>query len=239
MQFASLKLSLRSAVLALASSVMPLLLGACAGVEGTAHPDYMAIEPIEYPDVALTTAPVTGSLYAGNRTVSLFTDVRAHAVGDIVSVILSEATSAAKTADTELDKSSNSSIIDPTILGAPVTINGRYNLGVDMQSSNSFEGEGSSNQSNSLQGSIAVQVARVLPNGNLMVQGEKWIRINQGDEYIRLRGVVRPEDVSPQNTIPSTLIADARISYSGTGPISQSNKPGWLARFFMSPIMPF
>jgi hypothetical protein len=86
-----------------------------------------------------------------------------------------------------------------------------------------FAGEASSNQSNSLSGSIAVQVSRVLPNGNLVVQGEKWIELNQGDEYIRLRGIIRPEDVSPTNTIPSTLVADARISYGGTGALNEAN----------------
>ena len=131
-------------------------------------------------------------------------------------------------------------ITDPTIFGAPVTINdGRYNLGTSLSSASAFEAEASSNQSNRLSGSIAVQVARVFPNGNLLIQGEKWIRINQGDEYIRLRGVIRPEDLSPTNTIPSTLVADARISYGGTGALNQSNTPGWLTRFFMSPLMPF
>ncbi|MEM1144659.1 MAG: flagellar basal body L-ring protein FlgH [Pseudomonadota bacterium] len=215
------------------------LMAGCAGIEDRAHPDYLAIEPIEYPEVVISSAPSTGSLYSGARTVALFTDTRAHEIGDIVSVRLVEATSAAKSADTDLDKSSNTSITDPTIFGAPVTINGRYNLGVDLDSNNAFSGEASSNQSNSLQGSIAVQVSRVLPNGNLVVQGEKWIRINQGDEYIRLRGIIRPEDVSPFNTIPSTLIADARISYSGAGVLNQSNKPGWLSRFFVSPLWPF
>ena len=211
----------------------------CATVNGPSHPDYIAIEPIEYPDVTVSSAPSTGSLFVGARNVSLFTDTRAHEIGDIVSVQLVESTSAAKSADTEIDKTNSTGITDPTLFGAPVTINGRYNLGVSMDSNNSFEGEATSNQSNSLQGSIAVQVSLVLPNGNLIVQGEKRIRINQGDEYIRLRGVIRPEDVSSFNTIPSTLVADARISYSGTGVLQDSNKPGWLARFFVSPIWPF
>ena len=223
----------------IASAGLVVVLTGCAGVDGEPHPDYISIEPIEYPDVTVASAPTTGSLYAGAQNVSLFTDVRAMQIGDIVSVLLVEATSAAKSADTELDKSSNTSITDPIIFGAPVTINGRYNLGTSMESNSAFEGEASSNQSNSLNGSIAVQVARVLPNGNLMVQGEKWIRINQGDEYIRLRGIIRPEDVSPTNTVPSTLIADARISYGGKGVLNESNSPGWLARFFMSPLMPF
>lgn len=217
----------------------PLVLAGCAGIEEKQHPAYLSIEPIEYPEVTVSTAPATGSLYAGARSMSLFSDVRAMEIGDIVSVVLTESTSAAKTADTDLGKGSGVSITDPTIFGAPVTINGRYNLGTSLSSSSSFEGEASSNQSNSLSGSIAVQVSRVLPNGNLVIQGEKWIQINQGDEYIRLRGIIRPEDVSPTNTVPSTLVADARISYGGTGPLNESNTPGWLTRFFMSPLMPF
>ena len=216
------------------------LLVGCADIAEKEHPEYVAIEPIEYPEPVISTAPATGSLFAGTRTMSLFSDVRAMEIGDIVSVVLVESTSAAKSADTELDKSSAVTITDPTVFGAPVTINdGRYNLGSSLQSSSAFQGEGTSNQSNSLSGSIAVQVSRVLPNGNLMIQGEKWIKINQGDEYIRLKGVIRPEDVSPTNTIPSTLVAEARISYGGQGPLNESNKPGWLTRFFMSPLMPF
>lgn len=217
----------------------PALLVGCAGVESDSPPEYVKIEPIEYPEVAVSTAPTTGSLYAANRGMFLFEDVRANQIGDIVSVVLIESTSATKSADTDVSKDGSVSIVDPTILGAPVTINGRYNLGTELSSSSAFEGEGSSNQSNQLSGSIAVQVSRVLPNGNLEIQGEKWIKINQGDEYIRLRGIVRPEDLSPTNTIPSTLVADARISYGGTGILNESNTPGWLARFFMSPLMPF
>lgn len=216
-----------------------VLLAGCAGIEGDAHPKYVAIEPIEYPDVVDTTAPETGSLFVSDRGFALFEDVRAHQIGDIVSVVLVESTSAAKTADTDLDKGSDVGITDPIVFGAPVTINGRYNLGSSLSSSSSFGSESSSNQSNSLSGSIAVQVSKVLPNGNLLIQGEKWIKINQGDEYIRLRGIIRPEDLSPSNTVPSTLIADARISYGGTGALNQTNTPGWLTRFFMSPLMPF
>jgi len=215
------------------------ILAGCAGIEADSPPEYVKIEPIEYPEVAISTAPSTGSLFAPNRGMFLFEDVRAHQIGDIVSVILSESTSATKSADTELSKDNSISVVDPTILGAPVTINGRYNLGSELSSSSSFGGEASSNQSNQLSGSIAVQVSRVLPNGNLEIQGEKWIKINQGDEYIRLRGIVRPQDLSPTNTVPSTLVADARISYGGTGALNQSNTPGWLTRFFMSPLMPF
>jgi flagellar L-ring protein precursor FlgH len=212
-------------------------LAGCAGVPEDSHPLYGPIEPIVYPDAA--PAVSQGGVFQPVGHLSLFSDTRAHRVGDIVSVVLVEATDASKSANTALDKASGLDMPSPTLLGQPVTINGRYDLGVDVATSGSFEGEASSNQRNSLQGSIAVQVARVLPNGNLYVQGEKWIRINQGDEYIRLRGIIRPEDLGPDNTIASTRIADARISYAGKGAGNESNTPGWLTRFFLSPLMPF
>ena len=101
------------------------------------------------------------------------------------------------------------------------------------------QGNGTSSQSNSLNGAIAVQVARVLPNGNLFVQGEKWLALNRGEEFIQLRGIVRPQDISPANTIASTMVADARISYGGTGLIDRANTPGWFSKFFASPLNPF
>jgi flagellar L-ring protein precursor FlgH len=90
-----------------------------------------------------------------------------------------------------------------------------------------------------LKGSITVTVAKIMPGGNLYVQGEKWIKINQGDEYIRVRGIIRPTDITRSNTVLSTQLADARISYGGTGTLAQSNSAGWLSRFFLSPLWPF
>ena len=215
-------------------------LAGCAGVESKGSEAYAPIEPIVYPTVE--ESPPTGGLFAPKRKLTLFADVRAFEVGDIVSVVLVESTSAAKSADTELDKGSSVDIANPTIVGAPVewSTNGNsYNLNMGLDSTSSFGGEASSSQNNSLLGAIAVQVSQVLPNGNLVIQGEKWIQINQGDEYIKLRGIIRPEDLSSTNSIPSTLVADARISYGGTGPLEETNSPGWLTRFFMSPLMPF
>ena len=79
----------------------------------------------------------------------------------------------------------------------------------------------------------------MLPNGLLVVRGEKWMRLNQGDEYIRLTGLARPEDVLADNTVSSTKLADARISYSGTGALANSNRQGWASRFFNGPLWPF
>lgn len=214
-----------------------LLLAGCGGVQEKSHELYGPVEPIDYSQ--LPKPPGNGGVFVSSQAMALFTDTRAVQLGDIVSVVLVEATTGTKSSDTELDKSSAVNLTSPTLLGQPVSVNGRYNLGVDINGSSAFSGEAALGQSNSLRGAIAVQVARVLPNGNLYIQGEKWININQGDEYIRLRGIIRPEDLSPNNTISSTLIADARISYSGTGVGQEANTPGWLTRFFMSPLVPF
>ena len=93
--------------------------------------------------------------------------------------------------------------------------------------------------SNSLSGNITVTVHDVLPNGVLMVKGEKWLTLNQGDEYIRISGMVRPQDIGSDNTVESTKLADARIAYSGTGSVNDSNVMGWMSRFFIGAIWPF
>jgi len=220
----------------IALAALVLLVG-CSGLPTENHPDYAPVEFAEMPE--MESAIPTGSIYQSSRNLSLFEDVKARQVGDIVTVVLAEATDAAKKSDTTLDKSNSNVITNPTFGADAAGVGSDLSLGFDLSSSNAFEGESESNQSNSLQGSIAVTVARVLPGGNLYVQGEKWIHINQGNEYIRLRGIIRPEDIGSNNTILSTKVADARISYGGTGAPAEVNVVGWLSRFFMSPIWPF
>lgn len=218
------------------------LLGACAGIEDKSHPAYAPMEPITYarPQEGVT----SGSLYSEQRGISLFSDTRARAVGDIISIVLMESTQASKNAGTSVARESGIDVAPPTIFGRNDTTFSvdRFSgltLEQSIASDSEFSGNGSTNQSNSLSGAIAVQVARVLPNGNLMVQGEKWLALNKGEEFIQLRGIVRPQDISATNTIPSTLVADARISYGGTGMIDRANSPGWFSKFFNSPLNPF
>lgn len=213
-------------------------LGACTNTPENSHPDY---EPMDQPNYYLEPElkEPTGAVYQEGYNVLLFEDVRARRVGDIVTVVLAEATDAAKSSDRKLDKSSKSVIANPIAGGLPVEFNSGYNLGFDLSSEHAFEGESGANQKNRLSGSVAVTVTRVFPGGNLYVQGEKWIQINQGDEYVRLRGIIRSVDISASNTILSTQVADARISYSSIGADSDVNKPGWATRFFLNPIWPF
>lgn len=193
--------------------------------------------------------PSDGSIYRAASDVRLFEDVKARRIGDVITVVLQESTSASKSAKTSADKNQETSIASPTILGAtptfnapgilPLDSNRNNTLAAELNASRAFEGEADASQSNSLSGSITVTIADVLPNGNLVVRGEKWLTLNQGEEFIQISGIVRPQDVSTANTIVSTQIADARITYSGKGFLAESNQMGWLARFFNHPIWPF
>ena len=200
-------------------------------------PNYEPVAAMQYPRPPAVES--TGAIYIANQNVTLFEDMSARQVGDVVTVVLAEATNAAKSSDTKLGKNNANSITDPVLAGQTRVIGNGSSLAFELGTNHSFDGESASNQRNSLQGSVTVIVSEVLPGGNLYVQGEKWIHINQGNEYIQLRGIIRPVDISANNTILSTKVADARISYGGTGATAEVNSVGWLSRFFMSPIWPF
>jgi flagellar L-ring protein precursor FlgH len=179
-----------------------------------------------------------GSIYQDQASSFIFEDLKARRVGDILTIVLSEKTNAKKKATTSTKKENSTDLGTPTVFGGGVTLNGRNVLGANIDSSQEFTGEGDSEQSNALNGTISVTVADVYPNGNLFVRGQKQMHLNQGDEYIQISGIVRPMDIRVNNTVPSTLLADARIVYSGEGAVSDSNKMGWLARFFNSQYWP-
>jgi flagellar L-ring protein precursor FlgH len=126
-----------------------------------------------------------------------------------------------------------------TILGKALTIHGVPIMSNNIADSAKFAGEGDSAQSNSITGFITVTVQKVLPNGNLYVKGEKNIAINQGSEFVRLSGVIRPIDLAPDNSINSSQVANAKIAYGGKGALADANAQGWLSRFFNSPWTPF
>jgi flagellar L-ring protein precursor FlgH len=169
----------------------------------------------------------------------LFENAVARRVGDTLTVRLNERTNASKSSSTSTSKSTNVDLPGPTIAGRPVTVNGTEILNTQIENSTSFDGEGDSSQSNRLEGDITVTVAQRLPNGNLLVRGQKWITINQGREYVRIQGIVRPIDIDPDNSISSLKVADAQIAYGGKGALNDAATPGLLARFFNAPWLPF
>jgi len=192
---------------------------------------FRATMPPPMPPAATT----SGSIYQASTSMALFEDIKARRVGDILTIVLEERTNAEKKADTAIDKSSDSS------LGISGTFNDTTipTTKAGVNSGHKFETTGDSKQSNKLEGRVTVTVAEVLPNGNLVVQGEKWITINHGEEFIRIRGIVRPMDIGPDNSVSSTKVADAQILYSGKGSLARAQRPGWLTEFFLSPLMPF
>jgi flagellar L-ring protein precursor FlgH len=193
-----------------------------------------------YPLVKTVAAPTQGSLFSAGAYVGLFTDAVASRVGDILTIRLSERTISKKSSSSTISKASDATLQEPVLLGALVRgldVNGG-NLNA-MGSSNDFSGSADSDQSNSLQGNISVTIAEILPNGSFVVRGEKWMKLNQGDEFIRISGIVRAADIDATNGVDSNKIADARITYGGKGAGANANAPGWLSRFFINPFFPY
>ncbi|TKB47797.1 flagellar basal body L-ring protein FlgH [Ferrimonas sediminicola] len=215
-------------------ALFALLLGGCAShfPEPAPQPDTAQWAPptVDYSLPAAT----DGSLYRPGYMLTLFKDKRAFREGDILTVTLDERTQASKKADTTTRKSSNLSGQGDLSLASGKSYATSGSLGTGHQ----YSGNGSSSQQNQLTGSITVTVAKVLPNGVLLIRGEKWLRLNQGDEYLRLVGLVRTDDIDNGNTLSSQRIADARIIYGGKGAIADSNSMGWASRYFNSPWFP-
>ena len=192
-----------------------------------------------WPDEPEASAPADGAIYRTGYDVPLFENAVARRVGDTVTINLVESTAAQKSSSTKTSKGTTLDLPGPTVLGRPVTVNGTPILDVDLDNSSSFDGKGDSSQSNKLQGNVTVTVAKRLANGNLLIRGQKWIGINQGREFVRIQGVIRPIDIQADNTIPSYKVADATISYGGQGALADANPMSWFARFFNSKWAPF
>jgi flagellar L-ring protein precursor FlgH len=230
--------SLRSAMAARVPALLIAMLLAALGGCSTIHKDHKpeTVKPRELPPPEPRT---DGAIYQAGQEMVLFADLKARRVGDVLTIVLNESTNASKSAVTKTTK--NSSVVDtgPSIFGKSLTTKGVPILDTTLSGAHSFDGEGSSTQGNSLVGSLTVTVVQVQANGNLVVQGDKSLKLNQGDEFIHISGVVRPADVATNNTVTSDKIADAHISYSGKGVIDNSNRMGWLVRFFNSAFSPF
>ncbi|MEI2261804.1 flagellar basal body L-ring protein FlgH [Stenotrophomonas indicatrix] len=221
--------------IALACAVAALLGGCVIAGDVRPYPTMAPLQPIMPPQAE----PTAGAIYAAGPTLQLYSDRRARDVGDLLTITLLENTTAQTSANTATNKESNLSLGTPSILGAPVTLGGKDILSATAKGARDFTGKGNSAQSNRLQGNVTVTVVQRLPNGNLVVQGQKNLRLNQGDELVQVQGIVRPGDISADNTVPSSRVAEARIVYGGRGPVAQSNAMGWLSRFFNSGLTPF
>ncbi|MCW7536541.1 flagellar basal body L-ring protein FlgH [Aquabacterium sp. A7-Y] len=174
-----------------------------------------------------------GGVFTGGSSWSLVADRRVFHPGDVLTVMLQETTQASKKADTSIGKDSDVAVKAPVLAGKALKAD------IGLGASRDFSGSASSTQQNTLQGAITVVVQEVLPNGLMRVSGQKVLTLNQGEEFIRLSGYVRPADVDVSNRVSSQRIANARIAYAGQGAMADANSAGWLTRLFFSPVMPF
>jgi flagellar L-ring protein precursor FlgH len=178
-----------------------------------------------------------GSIYSvGHSGGFLFEDRRARRVGDTLTIAIVENTNASKKSATNTGRSSSNNFGVSALTGLP----GKSFLGSTLGATSDFgfDGKGESSNNNAFTGFITVTVTEVLANGNLLVSGEKQVGINQGSEYIRLSGIVNPVHLNAANTVQSTLLADARIEYRGSGAVAENQQTGWLTRFFLN-VLPF
>lgn len=215
------------------TSLLPVLaLSAClgAGKEGP-RPGY---EPVLAPEKAEMTQHDGAIFQAAHGYAALTSGTRAAMVGDIITIQLVERTAATKSNSASTSKSGNFGLAPPTTGPLALFDASDINMGGDQ----SFSGSGRAAQTNSLFGEISVTIAEVYPNGTMKVKGEKLLNLNRGQEYIQMTGIVRAADISADNRVLSSRVADAKISYSGTGEIARASKQGWLQKFF-STISPF
>lgn len=205
-----------------------LLLSACASIQPPPLPR-ADLEPLPLQPMARPAKGQAGGLFVAERASSLTSDSRPFRPGDVLTVVLLETTQASKKADTQMGKTSS---------GGLQAAAKSSSLSLSAGAQRDFNGSASSSQQNTLQGAITVVVHEVLANGLLRVHGDKSLYLNQGEEIIRVSGFVRAADVDSDNRVSSQRIANARILYSGQGSLADSNTPGWLTRFFNSPLMP-
>jgi flagellar L-ring protein precursor FlgH len=213
----------------LAATIIAVLLAGCASPTPIASA--FADDPI--PVAPSVQRGVSGGVFS-NDALSLTSDARAYRVGDVVTVILQETTQASKRAGTSFSKGSSAGVAPLGLLGKTIP---QTNL--DISANRSFKGDSTSTQQNALSGALTVIVHEVLPNGLLRIAGEKNMALNQGEEFVRLKGYIRAADVDANNQVSSLRVANARIAYSAKGVLADANSAGWLTRFFTGPLMPF
>lgn len=188
------------------------------------------------PSPRIESAIANGAIFQSGYSRPLFEDRRARYVGDTITVKITESTSASMKSNNKLDKSNTATASVSALSGLPGK--GLLGLNLDASSANAFSGKGEAANNNVFTGSITVTVIDVMPNGNLLVSGEKQLAIGHEQEYVRISGVINPSYVDAFNNVDSSRVADARIEYKSAGQISEGEVMGWLARFFLS-VMPF
>jgi len=179
--------------------------------------------------------PANGSIFQPNDGyAALHEGARARRIGDPLTITLVERTVASKSASSKLDSGGGLSLTPPST--GPLAL--FRTTDASASNTRNFSGSGATDQSNTLSGEVSVTVAAVYPNGTMLVQGQKRVTLNRGDEFVQIRGLIRAADIDANNRVPSTRVADAQIAYTGKGDVARASRQGWLGRFF-SVVSPF
>lgn len=219
-------------VLNLCSSLFIVMVAVLAGCSHIA-PRVAMVEPTSARPIQMAAKSVnSGAIYQQAAHRPLFEDPRARLVGDIITIAINEKNSASRTSSSNASKTNDVKAAVPTLGG--LSASALKNASVAANSSNTFSGKGDTANDNAFTGTITVTVVNVLPNGNLIVAGEKQIGINHNLEFIRFSGVINPVTLQAGNIVESTKVADARLEYTGKGYIDEAQRMGWLSRFFLT-----
>ena len=213
-------------------TVAALLAGCVTTTPSTALHQPMSVRP----EARTAAMPVNGAIFNTASSRPLFEDRRARYVGDTLTINIVEKTQASKKSDTKAERSQAVDVSVPTVVGLP--FKGVQGLTLGADSGNKFSGKGENTSSNDFTSTITVTVIDVLPNGNLLVSGEKLLGLKEGEEFIRFSGVVNPTTITGANSVQSTQVADAHMEFKANGFLDTAQVMGWLSRFFLT-VMPF
>ena len=184
--------------------------------------DFVPVYPVQ---VAQPMA-ATGSIYNGRVNESFFSGGRSFQVGDLITVILAEESKASRNQKGEISRTSSTDIVPPGLKGLMGDIGLPSSAG-KLGAITSNNGNGAATQEGALTGSVTVAVVAIMSNGNLILRGEKQLALTEGSEIIQVAGVIRPDDIAPNNTVLSRRLANAQITYRGTGDMAAATRPGW------------
>ena len=211
----------------LGSALLAMGMTACTNVmppQALTHsPQFEPVFPVQNARETMA----TGAIYVGRQSDSWFGKGRNFQVGDVITVLLNESTQAARTQNGTITRDSSNTLI-PTGLQNYGAGLGGFMKGINLTGGSvSNKGTGAADQQASLNGSVAVSVVEVMANGNLVLRGEKQLALTEGSEIIQVAGIIRPEDVAPNNTVQSRRLANAQIAYRGSGDLANATRAGW------------
>lgn len=203
-----------------------IALTACSVVPPQALSHSPGFEPV-YPNQPLSAdAPATGGIYVSQQSDSWFGRGRRFKVGDVITVVLDEKTQAARSLNSNLSRESTNDAL-PGLQTMTNNLGGVLNAANMAGGKITNKGVGTADQLATLAGLVAVTVTDILPNGNLVLKGEKQLALSEGTEAIQVAGIIRPDDVAPNNTVQSRRLANAQIAYRGSGDLASATRPGW------------